>query len=112
MPPGRYHFGCEEIEFAYEGAPARMTEKARNPGALTGSGLTLDRAVRNAFKMLDVDLPQAVRMASSNPIRVLGMDDHKGEVKEGFDADLVVLDESLEVTQTWVGGKCAFSKEA
>lgn len=112
MPPGRYRFGCDEIEFAYEGAPARMTEKARNPGGLTGSGLTLDRAVRNAREMLDVPLPQAVRMASGNPASVLALADRKGQVREGFDADLVVLDESLEVTQTWVGGQCVFSKEA
>jgi N-acetylglucosamine-6-phosphate deacetylase len=42
LSPGRYLFGKEEIEFAYEGGPARMTEKASHPGSLAGSGLAMD----------------------------------------------------------------------
>ena len=108
LPPGKHWFGQEEIEFKYPGGPARLTSKSRFPGALAGSGLVLDRALRNAVKMLQVDLPQAVRMASTNPARVLGLGDRKGLIKEGFDADLVMLNESLKVAQTWVAGKCVF----
>ena len=68
----------------------------------------MDRAVRNAVEMLGVDLPQAVRMASANPARVLGLDDEKGQIEEGFDADLVLLDETLRVVQTWVRGECRY----
>ncbi|MCD4824284.1 MAG: N-acetylglucosamine-6-phosphate deacetylase [Phycisphaerae bacterium] len=111
LPPGRYAFGEAEIEFKYEGGPARLTEKSDQPGGLAGSGLTMDRAVRNAVKMLDVDLPQAIRMAAANPARVLGLENRKGQIKTGFDADMILLDESLEVTQTWIGGKCMFGGE-
>ena len=112
LPPGRYDFaGGIEITFAHEGGPARMTEKSHMPGALAGSGLTLDRAVRNAVEMLDIDPPQAVRMASANPARVLGLDDVKGRIKEGYDADLVLLDKSLNVAQTWIAAECCFKKE-
>ncbi|HUX20371.1 MAG TPA: hypothetical protein VMW69_03965, partial [Spirochaetia bacterium] len=48
LPPGVYEGVGGEIEFAYPGAPARMTKNSRAPGSLAGSGLTLDTAVRNA----------------------------------------------------------------
>jgi len=108
LPPGRYRFGREEVQFAYPGSPARLTENSRFPGALAGSGLMLDQAVRNAIEWLSIDLPLAVRMASTNPAKVLGLDDRKGQIKQGCDADMVLLDDKLNVAQTWVGGNCCF----
>lgn len=102
--PGKYMFGKIEIEFAYQGGPARMI---RN-GGLAGSGLTIDLAVRNAIKMLNVDIPLAIRMVSSNPAKVLGIDNSKGQIKTGFDADMVLLDNNLGVEQTFVAGKCCY----
>jgi len=69
------------------------------------------QAVRNAVKMLDVDVPQAIRMGSTNPASVLGLDKTKGKIAPGFDADVVLLDNQLQVKQTWVGGKCCFKRE-
>jgi len=105
LPPARYQWPGGEVEFKYPGGPARMTENSRAPGGLSGSGLTMDLAVRNAVKMLSVDLPQAVRMASLNPATVLGLQERKGRIAEGFDADLVLLDEDLNVVRTWIGGE-------
>jgi len=113
LPPGRYEgVGGEEVTFAYEGAPARLGKNSRLPGALAGSGLTMDRAVRNAVEMLGLDVPQAVRMASTSPAHVLGLGQRKGRVEEGFDADLVLLDEGLHVLRTWVGGRCVHAAES
>jgi N-acetylglucosamine-6-phosphate deacetylase len=72
----------------------------------------MDRAVRNAMKWLDVDLCQAVRMASANPVRVLGRENRIGRIQEGLDADLVLLDRELKVLRTWVGGQCVYRREA
>lgn len=108
LPPGKYKFMDEELEFAYPGAPARGAEGSSYPGSLAGSGLTMITAVRNAIKMLDVSLPVAVRMASANPAGVIGAADHKGQIAEGFDADVVLLDENLEVLQTIVAGKTVY----
>lgn len=110
LPPGRYKFLGVEVVSAYEGGPARLAGNTDKPGVLAGSGLTLDRAMRNAVRMLDVDVPQAVRMVSANPAKVLGIDNMYGEIREGYAADLVVLDEALEVQQTWIDGRNVFRK--
>jgi N-acetylglucosamine-6-phosphate deacetylase len=112
-PPGVYKgLGDTEVEFAYDGAPARMTKNTRIPGVLAGSGLTMNRAVRNAVDMLNVDLPLAVRMASANPAQLLGLDDRKGRIQEGYDADVVLLNEDFSVAATWIGGRRVWGEEA
>lgn len=102
--PGKLMFCGQEVEIKYRGGPARQT----SAGVLAGSGLTMDIAVRNAIKMLDVSLPMAVRMAAANPARVLGLNDRKGQIKKGYHADLVLLDKDLNVKKTWVSGKLVF----
>ena len=108
LPPGRYG----KVESTYESGPARLTEDSHSPGGLAGSGLTMDRAMRNAVAMLDIGLPQAIRMASANPAQLLGLEDQKGQIEAGFDADLVVLNEALEVEQTWIAGDCVYESGA
>ena len=109
LPPGTYEFGGNKITFAYPGGPARSGADSPYPGGLAGSGLTLDRAVRNAIRLLGVDIPLAIRMASRNPAAVLGLAGTKGTIAEGFHADLVLLDRELHVQKTWIGGKPAFA---
>jgi N-acetylglucosamine-6-phosphate deacetylase len=112
LGPGRYAFGDYEVEFAYRGGPARFTENhPEYGGTLAGSGLTMDRAVRNAVEMLGCDLPSAVRMASTSPAHVLGLGARKGRLAEGYDADMVLLDENLLPRRTWVNGVCCFVSE-
>lgn len=111
LPAGEYA-GVEGagITVEYEGAPARL---ASGPikGALSGSGLTMDRALRNAIEMLGVDLPQAAAMVSYNPAKVLGLHESKGLVKQGYDADLVMLDSDLMIEKCWVGGQLKYEKK-
>jgi len=109
LPPGIYEgLGGEEIEIAYPGGPARMTKRGKVPGGLTGSGLTLNLAVKNAYTMLGVDIPQAFAMASLNPARVLGRADRKGKIAPGYDADLILVDREFNVKATWVRGDRVF----
>jgi N-acetylglucosamine-6-phosphate deacetylase len=110
LPPGRYKALGSEVDFKYPGAPARLTENTLYPGCLAGSGLTMDRAVQNAIKMLNVDVPMAIRMASTNPAQVLRLK-NKGQIKEGLDADMILLDDSLNVCNTWIAGMCRYSKK-
>lgn len=105
LGPGRFVFGSSgEIEFSYKGAPARSVTGKH----LAGSGLTMDQALRNAIKWLDMDLHQAVKLVSTNPAKVLGLDNKKGMLAAGYDADFSVLDKDYNVLQTWIGGQCHY----
>ena len=98
------------VEFSAPGMPARIVGKDGKPGVLDGSGLTMNRAVGNAVRFGVADLPLAVRMATANPARIIGRGDRKGQIKEGYDADLVLLDDAFDPIRTWVGGECVFER--
>ena len=74
-------------------------------GALAGSALDMATAVRNAVQWLGVDLAEAARMASTYPAQFLGLDDARGQIEEGFIADLTLLDAHLRVSRTWIAGR-------
>lgn len=96
-PPGRVTLGDQEVTVA--GDAPRLAD-----GTLAGSVLCMDRAVRNTVISGQAwDL--AVRMASTTPARLLGLD--QGELRPGQRADLVVMGRDLSVTATVVGGVVA-----
>lgn len=108
LPPGKYSgLNNMELEFAYPGSPARTTKASRHPGCLAGSGLTMERAVQNATKMLKIDLPLAIKMASANPARVLSRNDI-GSIEIGKQAYLVLMNKDLKVVQTWLKGEFCY----
>lgn len=112
FPPGRYlGFGDDEVEFAYQGGPARGTENSLSPHGLYGSGLTMNLAVKNVIKFKVGSLSDAVTMASTNPAKTLNLYGVKGDILPGFDADIVRLNPELEVIETWIKGKSKYKKE-
>jgi N-acetylglucosamine-6-phosphate deacetylase len=72
-------------------------------GKLAGSTLTLDRALRNIVG-LGVPLADAVRMLTLNPASLLGIEFKKGTLRVGADADVLLLDEGMQLTNVWVRG--------
>jgi N-acetylglucosamine-6-phosphate deacetylase len=74
-------------------------------GTLAGSVATMDQALRNIVELGLAPLGEAVRMASTNPAAALGLGQRLGRIAPGFAADLVALDERLEVAMTFVGGQ-------
>jgi N-acetylglucosamine-6-phosphate deacetylase len=77
---------------------------ARNAeGKLAGSTLTLDRALRKIIS-LGVPLSPAIAMATANPAREIGLGTRKGVLAPGADADLVFLDDKLEVSGVMTRG--------
>jgi N-acetylglucosamine-6-phosphate deacetylase len=74
-------------------------------GSLAGSALDMATAVRNSVAMLGVPLEEAARMASSYPAEFLGIADRYGRIAPGYHADLVTLDEELQVVATWINGR-------
>lgn len=74
-------------------------------GTLAGSDLDMASAVRNAVDRLGLSLPRALSMASLAPARFLRLDHELGRIAVGYRADLVLLDDSLNVRQTWIDGQ-------
>lgn len=74
-------------------------------GRLAGSDIDMATAVRNSLEMLEVDLPQAARMASLHPATFLGLDRELGRIEPGYRADLVLVDHSVNVIETWIAGQ-------
>lgn len=107
MCPGQYHLGGMEIVLGDDPRTGLPTCRNRE-GALAGSVLTQDRAVRNMVQMAGVTLRDAVRMASYNPARLLGVEQRKGWLREGADADLVLLNPNGSVAGAMVRGYANF----
>jgi N-acetylglucosamine-6-phosphate deacetylase len=96
MPDGAYILGKFQVQVA--GGVVRNSE-----GKLAGSTLTLDRALRNIVG-LGIPMPAALGMLTTNPARLLGIEFKKGALRFGADADIVLLDEALQVSNVWVRG--------
>ncbi|MFA5094754.1 MAG: N-acetylglucosamine-6-phosphate deacetylase [Candidatus Omnitrophota bacterium] len=78
-------------------------------GTIAGSGLTMIDAVKNATVFGGIPVHEAVRMASENPARMLGLK-KKGRLKPGFDADITVFDSKYDVWLTMVGGRIVYKR--
>jgi N-acetylglucosamine-6-phosphate deacetylase len=96
MPDGTYVLGGFEVTVT--GGICRNSE-----GKLAGSTLTLDRALRNIVT-LGASLEDALRMLTFNPAKLLGIENKKGRLHANADADIVLLDESLEIAQVYTRG--------
>ena len=78
-------------------------------GTLAGSVLKMNDAVKNIMTFTGITLPEAVKLASYNPAKQLGIEHRKGSIEVGKDADLAVLDENLEPVTTICRGIFAFN---
>jgi len=74
-------------------------------GSLAGSIITIKDAVKNMVQKVGVDLCSVLKMAIVNPARIAGVSSFKGYIKEGYDADLNLLNDNLDVVMTMVQGK-------
>lgn len=79
-------------------------------GGLAGSVLTQDIALKNFLRLSGATLVEAVRCASLNPARVIGVADRLGSIEPGKLADLVLLTDHLDVALTLAGGRVVFGE--
>jgi N-acetylglucosamine-6-phosphate deacetylase len=98
--------GTELTEFTLLGqrvirAGGRLTTE---DGTLAGSDLDMASAVRNGVSALGLKLEQALAMASLVPATFLRLDGELGRIAPGYRASLVLLDDRLEVAETWIDG--------
>ncbi|WP_405379167.1 MULTISPECIES: N-acetylglucosamine-6-phosphate deacetylase [Streptomyces] len=104
MGDGSYPLGPLRVEVV-DGV-ARIADERTPPGtgAIAGSTLTLDRALRRSVTVDGLPIVDAVRALSTTPARLLGLGDRVGAIEPGRAADLVVLDEALTVVGVMRGG--------
>jgi N-acetylglucosamine-6-phosphate deacetylase len=79
-------------------------------GAIAGSTLTMGEAFRNVLAFTGCTLPEAARMASTTPARLVGEGRRKGRLTPGYDADVAVLAPDLSVEAVWRGGEVAYER--
>ncbi len=104
MPNGEYAFMDQSVHV--------KDGKAYLPnGTLAGSTLTMEQAVRNMVNLVEVPLTSAVRMASLNGAKVLGLEHQKGILAVGKDADIVVMNKNFEVLLTVYEGSIKYARE-
>jgi N-acetylglucosamine-6-phosphate deacetylase len=103
MPDGNYHFMDQKII-------VKDKRAFLENGTLAGSTLTMEEAIRNMVRLVGVPLTDAVRMASLNGAKVLGLEHEKGILAVGKDADLVVMDDDFNVHATIYEGQVKYQK--
>lgn len=96
----RFLFGGNEIEIYSDGS-AHLT----STGGLAGSTLRMNQGLRILVEEAMVPFNYAINSCTINPARCIGVDDRKGSVRVGKDADLVVLDSDYSVIQTYCRGE-------
>ena len=98
--------GSDQQHFTLQGRTITVEGSAcyDQDGRLAGSNLNMAVAVRNAISILDIDLAEAARMASTYPAAFLRLDHELGHIAAGYKANLVLVDEQMNVTATWIDG--------
>ena len=99
--------GTDDKSFMLQGRHIRVTGGicVDEDGVLAGSDLDMAGAVHNSVKLLGVDLPTAVRMASHVPAEFLGLGGELGKIAPGYRADLVMATDAIEILESWIGGE-------
>ncbi|KAF1999993.1 carbohydrate esterase family 9 protein [Amniculicola lignicola CBS 123094] len=112
MPDGVYEW-TNGSRIVKKGALLTLEEN----GKIAGSSITLIECVNNFMNWTGATVPEALKAVTETPARMLGVESVKGNLKEGADADLVVLDlvggeeaKNLAVDQVWKFGEMVFEK--
>ncbi len=106
MPEGESVLGNKEngLPVIIEDGVAKLLDRT----AFAGSVATFDRLVRNMITIADVSLTDAVKMATITPARIMNIK-NKGLIKEGYDADIIIFDENINIIKTIVRGNTVFT---
>jgi len=102
MPDGESILGSLEKgqKVIIEDGVAKLPDRT----AFAGSVATTDRLVRTMVEIAEVPLVEAVRMMTLTPARILKIDQQKGSIQQGKDADFVIFDNNIHVSYTIIEG--------
>ena len=102
LPDGLHKVG--DVEAVVENGIARLLDSSAYAGSVT----TMDVCVKNGIKQMELSLVDSIRMASLTPAKIIGMDNRKGSLEKGKDADIVIFDKNIDVKKTIVSSKIVF----
>ena len=104
LPDGNYSLGDQEVKVVGRTATLKT-------GTLAGSVLKMNEGVRKIRDLTDLPLHELVKITSTNAAKRLGIDDRKGSLAVGKDADIVLLNNSFEIQYTFCKGRLSYSNE-
>lgn len=104
LPEGAYHLGAMEVDVQKNCAWIAGTQ------TLAGSVLSMDAAVQFFKLSAHCSIVDAIEAATLKPAKIIGIEDVKGNLNEGADADFILLDDELNVRATYVLGQLAWQK--
>ncbi len=96
-----------------DGVPAIIEDgvaKLPDRSSFAGSVATADRLVRTYIEQGGVELNKAVEMMTLTPARLMKIEDRKGSIEVGKDADIVIFDKDINIQMTMIGGKKIYVK--
>lgn len=101
LKEGEHCVQANGVEAIFEDGVMKVADRS----CLAGSAATMDSLVRNMYKAVGAPLTDAVKTASLTPARVIGIDSHKGSIKEGADADLLIFDDDINIKRVMIMGR-------
>lgn len=109
MPPresviGNLHSGIRVI---VEDGVSKLPDRS----SFAGSVATADRLIRTMTRVAGVSLPDAVRMMTETPARIMNISNQKGSLAVGHDADIVIFDDDIVIHSTLVKGKVVYGAD-
>ena len=78
--------------------------------AFAGSVATTNRLVRTMIQMAEIPLIDAIKMMSTTPARIMGVQDTKGSITVGKHADIVIFNDQIDIDKTMIKGEVLYSK--
>jgi N-acetylglucosamine-6-phosphate deacetylase len=106
MPSGDSILGSlhDGLKVIIEDGVAKLPDRS----SFAGSVATADRLVRNMVQMAEIPMLEAVRMITQTPARILGLEQQKGCLLPGKDADIVIFNDRVEIQKTIVQGRIIY----
>ena len=101
--------GLPDGDYIFEGRKYHLNDGLikLSSGVIAGSSICLDDAIRNMVEKVGVKIPDAIQMVTDTPAKALGLQD-KGRLEAGYDADIVVMDQSFRIHETIIKGKTVY----
>lgn len=98
LPDGHYKLGVNDVVVVDGDA------KLADTGVRAGSTLTMDQALKNLVRFTGQPVERILPLLTLQPAKVIGMDHAKGSIAPGKDGDLAVLNDALDVMETYIAG--------